>query len=66
MQGIGMGLAPVSMAAAKDHLSPQRSPGVIAILSVSGAAAVGAGYPISGLIDKRSSACTPRSSSARC
>jgi predicted MFS family arabinose efflux permease len=52
MQGIGMGLAPVAMAAAKDHLSPQRSPGVIAILSVSGAAAVGAGYPISGLIDK--------------
>ena len=51
MQGVGMGLAPVSMAAAKDHLSPQRSPGVIAILSVSGAAAVGAGYPISGLIN---------------
>jgi predicted MFS family arabinose efflux permease len=51
MQGIGMGLAPVAMAAAKDHLTPQRSPGVIAILSVSGAAAVGAGYPISGLID---------------
>jgi MFS family permease len=51
LQGIGMGLAPVSMAAAKDHLSPQRSPGVIAILSVSGAAAVGAGYPISGLIN---------------
>jgi MFS family permease len=51
MQGIGMGLAPVSMAAAKDHLSPRRSPGVIAILSVSGAAAVGAGYPISGLIN---------------
>jgi MFS family permease len=51
LQGVGMGLAPVSMAAAKDHLSPRRSPGVIAILSVSGAAAVGAGYPISGLID---------------
>ena len=51
MQGVGMGLAPVAMAAAKDHLSPQRSPSVIAILSVSTAAAVGAGYPISGLID---------------
>ena len=51
MQGIGMGLAPVTMAAAKDDLSPQRSPSVIAILSVSAAAAVGAGYPISGLID---------------
>ena len=52
MQGVGMGLAPVAMAAARDNLSPQRSPGVIAILSVSAAAAVGAGYPISGLIDK--------------
>jgi MFS family permease len=52
MQGVGMGLAPVAMAAAKDNLSPQRSPSVIAILSVSTAAAVGAGYPISGLIDK--------------
>ncbi len=52
MQGVGMGLAPVAMATARDHLSPQRSPAVIAILSVSAAAAVGAGYPISGLIDK--------------
>jgi MFS family permease len=51
MQGVGLGLAPVTMAAARDHLSSDRSPGVIAILSVCGAAAVGAGYPISGLID---------------
>ncbi len=51
LQGVGMGLAPVAMAAAKDDLSPERSPSVIAILSVSTAAAVGAGYPISGLID---------------
>jgi predicted MFS family arabinose efflux permease len=50
MQGVGLGLAPVTMAAARDHLSPQRSAGVIGTLSVSGAAAVGAGYPISGLI----------------
>jgi predicted MFS family arabinose efflux permease len=51
MQGVGLGLAPVTMAAARDHLAADRSPGVIAILSVCGAAAVGAGYPISGLID---------------
>ncbi len=51
MQGVGLGLAPVTMAAARDHLPADRSPGVIAILSVCGAAAVGAGYPISGLID---------------
>jgi MFS family permease len=50
MQGVGLGLAPVTMAAARDHLPPQRSASVIGILSVAGAAAVGAGYPISGLI----------------
>jgi predicted MFS family arabinose efflux permease len=50
MQGVGLGLAPVTMAAARDHLSPARSPGVIGTLSVAGAAAVGAGYPVSGLI----------------
>ncbi|MEZ5078648.1 MAG: MFS transporter [Solirubrobacterales bacterium] len=50
MQGIGLGLAPIAMAAARDHLPPGRSPGVIGLLSVSAAAGVGAGYPISGLI----------------
>jgi predicted MFS family arabinose efflux permease len=50
MQGVGLGLAPVTMAAARDHLPPDRSPGVIGLLSVAGATAVGAGYPISGLI----------------
>jgi predicted MFS family arabinose efflux permease len=50
MQGVGLGLAPVTMAAARDHLPPERAQSVIGILSVAGAAAVGAGYPISGLI----------------
>jgi predicted MFS family arabinose efflux permease len=50
MQGVGLGLAPVTMAAARDHLPAERAPGVIGLLSVSGAAAVGAGYPLSGLI----------------
>jgi predicted MFS family arabinose efflux permease len=50
MQGVGLGLAPTTMAAARDHLPAERSPAVIGILSVSAAAAVGAGYPISGLI----------------
>jgi MFS family permease len=49
-QGFGLGLAPVTMAAARTHLPLRRSREVIAVLSVSGAAAVGAGYPISGLI----------------
>jgi MFS family permease len=50
MQGVGLGLAPIAMAAARDHLPADRSPGVIGLLSVTGAAGVGAGYPISGLV----------------
>jgi predicted MFS family arabinose efflux permease len=50
MQGLALGLAPITMAAARDHLPADRSPGVIGVLSVAGAAGVGAGYPISGLI----------------
>jgi MFS family permease len=50
MQGVGLGLAPVTMAAARDHLPPGRAGAVIGVLSVAGAAAVGAGYPVSGLI----------------
>jgi MFS family permease len=50
MQGIGLGLAPIAMAAARDHLDREHAQRTIALLSVSGAAGVGAGYPISGLI----------------
>ena len=50
MQGVGLSLAPVTMAAARDHLPAERAGAAIGLLSVAGAAAVGAGYPISGLI----------------
>ena len=50
MQGIGLGLIPLTMAAARDHLPRERVPPTIALLSVCAAAGVGAGYPISGLI----------------
>ena len=50
MQGVGLGLAPLTMAAARDHLPTERAASVIGILSVAGAAGVGAGYPLSGLI----------------
>jgi MFS family permease len=43
MQGIGLGLAPIAMASARDHLPSDRVPGVIGLLSVSGATGVGAG-----------------------
>ena len=50
LQGIGLGLIPLTMAAARDHLPRERVPATIALLSVCAAAGVGAGYPISGLI----------------
>jgi MFS family permease len=50
LQGIGLGLVPLTMAAARDHLPRERVPATIALLSVCAAAGVGAGYPISGLI----------------
>ncbi|MBN9624583.1 MAG: MFS transporter [Actinobacteria bacterium] len=50
MQGIGLGLAPIAMAAARDHLDGEHARRTIALLSVSGATGLGAGYPISGLI----------------
>lgn len=53
MQGIGLGLAPIAMAAARDHLPPPQVPATIGLLSVSGATGVGAGYPISGLVAER-------------
>lgn len=50
LQGIGLGLVPLTMSAARDHMPRDRVPGVIALLSVCAAAGVGAGYPISGWI----------------
>ena len=50
MQGIGLGLAPIAMAAARDHLDVDGARKTIAILSVTAATGLGAGYPISGLI----------------
>lgn len=50
MQGIGLGLAPIAMATARDHLQGEYARRTIALLSVSGATGLGAGYPLSGLI----------------
>lgn len=50
LQGVGLGLVPLTIAAARDHLPPDRVPGTIALLAVCAAAGSGAGYPISGLI----------------
>lgn len=50
LQGLGLALMPLTMAAAREHLSTEHAGRVIATLSVVGAAGVGLGYPITGLI----------------
>lgn len=50
LQGVGLGLVPLAMATARDELPEARVRPMIALLSVSAAAGIGAGYPISGLI----------------
>jgi predicted MFS family arabinose efflux permease len=50
MQGVGLGLVGLTMAAARDHLPRERVGPTIALLSVTTAAAIGFGYPVSGLI----------------
>jgi MFS family permease len=50
LQGVGLGLVPLAMATARDELPKARVAPMIALLSVSTAAGVGVGYPVSGLI----------------
>ena len=50
LQGMGLALMPLTMAAARDALDGERAPGVIAALSVITAVGVGLGYPLTGLI----------------
>lgn len=50
LQGVGLALIPLTMAAARDTLPAGRAAGVIATLSVVAAIGVGLGYPITGFI----------------
>lgn len=50
LQGVGIGLTPLAMAAARDALPPERSRSAVAVLSLTSAAGVGLGYPITGLL----------------
>lgn len=50
LQGLALGLVPVAMASAREHLPPEKVAPAIALLSVSAAGGVGAGYPVAGLI----------------
>ncbi len=50
LQGLGLGLAPLAMATARDALSGARQRGTIAALSITVVAGVGLGYPLAGLV----------------
>lgn len=54
MQGVGLGLLPVTMAVARSHLPVRSATRAIATLSVTGAIGVGLGYPITSVIAERS------------
>ena len=49
MQGVGLGLMPLAMTLARDHLPAARSVSVVAVLSITASAGVGLGYPLTGL-----------------
>jgi MFS family permease len=50
LQGFGLGLTPLGIATARDALSGERSRQTIAALSITVAAGIGLGYPLSGLV----------------
>lgn len=49
-QGAGLGLTPLMMAAARDHLESTRATSAIAMISIASTAGIGVGYPIAGLL----------------
>ncbi len=50
LQGVGLGLIPVAIGIARDHLDPGRARSTLATLSVTAVVGVGLGYPLTGLI----------------
>jgi MFS family permease len=50
LQGLGLGVAPLVMASARDHLPPQRLAAAVALLSVTAVAGIGFGYPLNGVV----------------
>ncbi|WP_369355283.1 MFS transporter [Streptomyces sp. cg2] len=50
LQGAGIGVIPLAITTARDALSPERGRRTVAMLSITTAAGVGLGYPLTGLI----------------
>lgn len=52
LQGVGLGLTPLTIVIARDALPPERSTAVVALLSVTTVAGVGLGYPLTGFLSE--------------
>jgi MFS family permease len=52
LQGLGQGLAPMMIGIARAALAGRRQSSTISILSITNAAGVGLGYPLTGLLDR--------------
>jgi MFS family permease len=50
MQGLGLGLTPLAIAAVRDALPPAKIRSAVAVLSVTTATGIGLGYPLTGLV----------------
>jgi len=50
LQGVGLGLTPLGMAVARDHLPVEKARSAVATLSITTVAGVGLGYPVTALI----------------
>ncbi len=50
LQGFGLGLVPLAIATARDNLRGERAGSAIALLSITSAAGIGLGYPVTALI----------------
>lgn len=50
MQGFGLGLVPMAMSLARDHVPGEHGRRTVALLSVSAVAGVGLGYPVTGVV----------------
>ncbi|WP_251076376.1 MFS transporter [Streptomyces benahoarensis] len=50
LQGVGIALTPLTMATARDALPPERARHTVATLSLTAAAGVGLGYPLTGVL----------------
>jgi MFS family permease len=52
LQGLGLGVAPLVMSVARDHLPADRVRGTIATVSVASTVGIGVAYPLIGLVDQ--------------